>query len=206
MPVREMASQQSLLPIAPPSDLLRLSVHQYHQMVEAGILTEQDRYELLSGCIVARKTIHPPHAYVIGRLFRRLNTLLPDDWLLNTQLPITLQNAKSELFPDLAIVRGPDTLYKHRHPGAGDSEISVEVADSLLERDHTVKMAIYATAKIPQYWIVNLPARCVEVYTQPRGGKSPQYRTRTDYPADATLPVILAGQALGSVTVAEILP
>lgn len=194
------------MPFVPSSDLFRLSVRQYHRMLEAGILKEADRCELLNGCIVARKPINPPHAYVLGRLFRRFNAILTEEWLLNPQLPITLEIVDSEPLPDLAIVRGPDILYKGRHPGPKDSELVIEVADSSLVRDQTLKMAIYAAAKVSQYWIVNLLDRRIEVYTRPRGGKSPKYLARSDYPAGSTVPVVLAGREQGSIAVSVLLP
>jgi hypothetical protein len=80
------------------------------------------------------------------------------------------------------------------------------VADSTLHRDQTTKLELYAGAKVAVYWIVNLVDRRVEVYTQPRGGKSPTYKTRTDYGPDDAVPVVIAGKRVGTIAVKDLLP
>jgi Uma2 family endonuclease len=194
---------------APPlssDDMFRLTVKQYHRMIEAGILTKDDRCELLNGYIVARPPINPPHAHAVRRLTRLLGGMLSDDWVLSPQLPVTIESADSEPLPDVAVAVGPDDLYTDRHPGPKDSVFVAEVSDTTLVRDRTVKLAIYAAAKIPVYWIVNLKDRRIEVYTDPRGGKKPTYRTRADYAPGQSVPVTVAGKTLGSIPVSELLP
>ena len=63
-----------------------------------------------------------------------------------------------------------------------------------------------AENKLPVYWLVNIPNRQVEVYTLPRGGKSPTYRGRAVYGPGQDVPVVLAGQTFGSIPVSELLP
>jgi Uma2 family endonuclease len=65
---------------------------------------------------------------------------------------------------------------------------------------------MYARARIPVYWIINLNERRVEVYTKPKGGKSPSYRCRTDYPHNVSVPLIIEGQEIGQVAVDDLLP
>lgn len=82
----------------------------------------------------------------------------------------------------------------------------VEVADSSLERNRTVKLRIYAWGRIPVYWIINLPDRQVEVYGDPTGqAKSPRYRQRRYYRNGFSVPVVVAGEELGR-PVALLLP
>ena len=52
----------------------------------------------------------------------------------------------------------------------------------------------------------DIPERRVEVYTQPRGGKNPTYRTRTEYTPEQSVPVVVGGKSLGSIKVSELLP
>jgi hypothetical protein len=59
---------------------------------------------------------------------------------------------------------------------------------------------------VPEYWIVNLVDGIVEVYTKPRGGRNPTYRTRTDYAAGESVPVVLGGKQVGTIPVSEIIP
>jgi hypothetical protein len=86
------------------------------------------------------------------------------------QLPVTLP-PWNEPEPDAAIVLGNQKDYSGRHPGAADVTCVIEVADSSLRRDRTVKLGIYAGSGIACYIIVNLSDRTVEVYTQPFNGK-----------------------------------
>ena len=182
----------------------RFTVEQYHQMIETGILKEDDQVELLNGWIVEKMPPNPPHSQAVRRLTRRLTSVLGDEWVISVQDPATM--TQSEPQPDLLVAHGPEDRYGDRHPGPQDIVLVVEVADSSLPDDRTTKLSIYALARIPVYWIVNLSNRCVEVYTRPRGGKSPTYRNRQDYgPADS-VPVVLARKNVGSIPVREILP
>src|SRR4051812_9946272 len=95
--------------------LRRFSVDEYHRMIETGILDERDRVELLDGYVVLKMPRNPPHDSTIQRLERRIGRLLPAGWDLRTQCAITLSQSEPE--PDLAVVRGDDTLYQTRHPG-----------------------------------------------------------------------------------------
>ncbi|MCZ2341977.1 MAG: Uma2 family endonuclease [Bacteroidales bacterium] len=202
-----MSKPQGLPPL-PKTRYRRFRLEEYHKLIQLGVLQEDDRCELLDGVITASMPPNPPHTKAMRQLLRRLPPLLPEeDYIVSIQDPITILSVPdTEPQPDMMVAIGPEQRYQGRNPNGRDILLVIEISDTSLTDDRTTKLALYAAEKIPQYWIVNLPARCVEVYTQPRGGKSPQYRTRTDYPADATLPVFLAGQALGSLTVAEILP
>ncbi len=184
----------------------RFTLGQYHEMARAGILSERDRVELLNGWIVEKMTIHPPHSFAVRRLSRLLDRLLTDEWVLSVQQPVTIAASDSEPEPDVVVAVGPDSRYAARHPGPKDVALVVEVADTSLADDRTTMLGIYAAARLPVYWIVNLVDRRVEVYTDPRGGKNPTYRTHRDYGPDDAVPVTLAGRTAGSIPVREILP
>lgn len=184
----------------------RFTIEQYHEMARTGILSEHDRVELLNGWIVEKMTIHPPHAFAVRRLSRLLDRLLTDEWIVSVQQPVTIAASDSEPEPDVVVMAGPDERYASRHPSPKDVALVVEVADSSLADDRTTMLAIYAAARLPVYWIVNVRDRQVEVYTQPRGGKNPTYRARQDYGPDDAVPLVLAGKAVGSIPVKELLP
>ena len=184
--------------------LHRFTVDQYHQMIETGIIKEDDRVELLDGWIVQKMPPNPPHSQAVRRLNRWFTRALGEDWVLGVQDPATMTHSEPE--PDLVIARGPEERYGDRHPGPLDIALVIEVADTSLSEDRSAKFSIYARARIPIYWIVNLIDRRVEVYTQPRGGKNPTYRTRRDYGPAESVPVALAGKTVGSIPVREILP
>jgi hypothetical protein len=173
-------------------------------MIEAGILTEDDRAELLEGVIVAKMTHNPPHDGTIGLLQAELLKRLPDGWVLRIQSAITLADSEPE--PDLAVARGPGRRYVRAHPGPRDLPLLIEVAETTPLQDRNDKGRVYARARIPVYWVVNLMDRAIEVYTEPRSGRSPVYRRRQDYQADQSVPVVLQGQEVGRIAVRDVLP
>ena len=189
----------------PPAPVLRFTVGQYHRMGEAGILTENDRCELIDGLILEKPVINPPHAKSVRRLHRLLSAIFGgDDWVVGTQQPVTTRDSEPE--PDAAVATGPEEKYDRRHPGPGETVLVAEVSDSSLNYDRGEKLQLYARARIPVYWILNLQDRRVEVYTDPRGGRNPTYRARTDYAPGAAVPVAVAGKTLGTIPVNELLP
>jgi len=136
---------------------------------------------------------------------RRLGELFPEpDWVVGIQDSITLADSEPE--PDFYAATGPESKFDARHPGPKDLVLVVEVSHSSLDFDRDTKLAIYAGEKIVQYWIINVKERCVEVYTQPRGGKNPTYKQHTNYGPDDTVPVVIAGKELGRISVKELLP
>jgi Uma2 family endonuclease len=117
------------------------------------------------------------------------------------QDPITLEIGEPE--PDVAIVRGNFRDYRRRHPGGADIGLLIEVADASLQFDRVQKRLEYARAEVPQYWIVNLVNRCLEVHRTPAGG---DYRDHEVIAADDCVPLTIAGQDMGQVRVADFLP
>jgi hypothetical protein len=183
--------------------LHRFTVADYHRMIDAGILTTNDKVELLGGWIVDKMSQNPPHRNSVSRLNRWFGRALPEeDWYLAVQAPITLVDSEPE--PDLIIARGPDSRYEKRHPGPGDIVLVVEVADSsLLDRRH--KLPLYAAAKIPEFWLVNLQSKRVEIYTDPQSGPSSFYRTRVELSAADVIPLLLDGKSYGELKVKHLL-
>jgi Uma2 family endonuclease len=191
---------------AVPTDLIwRLRVEQYHAMIRAGILTDDDPVELLDGWLVSKIPKNPPHRVVTRLIRQALERLVPAAWYVDTQEPIT--TADSEPEPDVVVVRGETRQYVDRHPGPEDVGLVVEVADTTLQRDRTSKKRLYARAGIPVYWIVNLPERRCEVYSAPSGAvRRPDYRQHQDYGVSDTLPVVIDGVEVGRIAMHEILP
>lgn len=182
----------------------RFTVNQYHQMLEKGIFVSGDRVELLEGWIIEKMTQKPPHAVAVELTRDALRAILPADWHVRDQKPMTTDESEPE--PDLAVVRGTVRSFTRRHPTTGEVALVVEVADTTLENDRDRKGRIYARAGIPVYWIINLKEDIVEVYTQPKRGRTPEYRDRTDYTLKDTISVVLNGKEVGSVTVRDLLP
>jgi Uma2 family endonuclease len=178
-----------------PIPVHRFTVAQYHRMIATGVLTENDRVELLEGWIVDKMPQHPAHAGTISILLAKLQAKVPKGWIVRVQSPITLGDSEPE--PDLVVVRGPEEKYLIAHPAPEDIAIVIEVADSTVEHDRNVKAQAYARARLPIYWIVNLVELHVEVYSQPRSGKTPTYRGQERFGVEYDVPVVVAGREAG---------
>ena len=161
----------------PPADILirypvprhRLTTRDYHRMGEAGILSGNDRVELLEGQLVDMSPIGPRHAIVTENLNELLVTAFAGRARIRCQDPVVLDDG-SEPQPDLALVRRPWRGYPHTHPEPGDIFLLIEVADSSLDFDRTVKLELYARACIREVWIVDLTTDGVLVHRRPSGG------------------------------------
>jgi hypothetical protein len=184
--------------------LHRLTVEQYHAMQEDGTIRKEDRCELIHGFLLEKPIIKPPHASATSRVMNKIVALLGFEVVVRSQLPITLSDSEPE--PDAVIASGTFDDYNERHPGAEDVLFLVEVSDSSLDFDRTVKLPLYAGEGIAQYWILNVQARSIEVYTQPRSGKKPGYRKKAIYSKDDEVPVLVGGKKLGMIPVAKLTP
>ncbi|HYO49119.1 MAG TPA: Uma2 family endonuclease [Chloroflexia bacterium] len=153
-----------------------ITVDEYYRMAEAGILSEDDRVELIEGEIIDMAAIGIKHALCVDRLSKLLNRLLPEEILVRVQNPIYL-NQRSEPQPDLALLKPQDYSRRKHHPGPDDVFLVIEVSDTTLTFDRKVKVPLYARAGIPELWIVNLQEDNIEVYTQ-LGGDAHQQLQR----------------------------
>src|SRR5262245_7202429 len=156
-----------------PPGPYRLSVKQYHRMIEAGVLTENDRVELLEGQLVAKMPHNPPHDSVIMKGTRIFLNTVGEEWVVRVQCSVTMRDSEPE--PDFALAEGPEDKYDRRHPIPSEIGLIVEVADSTLEYDRVVKGRLYARSRVEVYWIVNLLDKIIEVYSNPKSGKNSHY-------------------------------
>jgi Uma2 family endonuclease len=182
----------------------RFSVARYLRMTEEGILTADDKVELLENCVVLKMPRNPRHDGTIQFISSMLQRHVPIGWGFRIQLAVVLPDSVPE--PDICIARGDARAYLTRHPAAADCALVVEVADSSLLRDQRDKTRIYARAGIPLYWIVNLPDQRIEVYSNPTGPVAvPQYQTFASFQPGDQLPLPLDTTTV-SVPVADLLP
>lgn len=158
----------------------RLSVTEYHRMVEVGVLAEGERVELLAGFLVQKAPQTVEHARPVTRLTWLLTRGLSEAWRVQVQQPLTFGN-DSEPEPDLAVIteaaeRG-DT-----HPDW--ARLVVEVAVSSGAIDRGLKAELYARADIPEYWVVDPAAQRVEVLTRPDARAARYQDARTVGPGE----------------------
>jgi Uma2 family endonuclease len=145
------------------------TVDEYHRMSEAGILSEDDRVELIEGEIVKMSPIGSLHAACVKRLNTLLNRKVGQEAIVSVQDPIRLDDY-SEPEPDIALLRPRADFYARSHPTAADVLLIIEVADTSLEYDRTVKLPLYAQAGIPEVWLASLPEDRVEAHSEPVNG------------------------------------
>jgi len=116
----------------------RLTVDQYDQMVENGILPETNRFELINGRIVEKDVKDPVHPTVVDLSRRALERILPAGWYVRKEDPVRIPNRRSEPEPDLAVVRGTIEDYATRHPSPDDVALVVEVTRSSVTKDRAL--------------------------------------------------------------------
>ena len=152
------------------------TVDEYHAMGEAGILTEDDRVELLDGQIIAMSPIGPPHIHTINHLLdlfaRRLYAQPTPPARLSIQNPVRL-NRYSEPEPDVVLLR--TDAPQDRMPAPEDVLLLIEVSNTSLSYDRNVKAPHYAAAGIPEYWIVAVVAGYIDVFRAPSAGRYTQH-------------------------------
>jgi Uma2 family endonuclease len=146
-------------------------------------------------------TKNPPHSLATQVIRDTLAQMILGDYFVSDQEPITTEDSEPE--PDVMIVQGKRRDYADRHPSPKEVLLVVEVADTTLQRDKTVKLRVYAQAGIPNYWLLNLPERQLEVYHQ---ASETSYKDVQIYKENDHFEFWLAGQKLGTISVAAILP
>ncbi|MCA9028720.1 MAG: Uma2 family endonuclease [Planctomycetaceae bacterium] len=148
----------------PPFEPRRLTLEEYRQIRDSGVLENGSRFEFLEGWIVTKMPQGPEHAAVVQIIQELLAKTLPAEWRVRVQSAV--QAAGNEPEPDLAVVMGPAERYLDHHPAGDEIAAIIEVADTSLIKDRR-KTDYYAGEGIQEYWIVNLPDRQVEVFRNP---------------------------------------
>jgi Uma2 family endonuclease len=151
-------------PEEPTVTIRRFKRVEYERLTELGVFKPGERLELLDGLLVVREPQATPHATAVRLALAALRAAFGASWLVETQLPIALDDT-SEPEPDVSVVPGDARSYREAHPS--HPVLVVEVADTSLGEDRTLKGGLYARATIPDFWIVNLLDRVLEVYREP---------------------------------------
>lgn len=149
------------------TDQYEWDLEKYHQLVESGILTKEDRVELLFGKLIKMSPTGKYHAACVRKLARFFFRTLLDQYELSQENPIILPD-NSEPEPDYVIADLKADSYASGHPRAHDIHLIVEVADHTVAKDRGIKLLAYATAGIKEYWIINLIDRQIEQYREPQ--------------------------------------
>ena len=166
----------------------RFTTDDYYKMAETGILSPNDRVELIRGEIVEMSPIGTRHAACVRRLNRLFSGLVGENALIAVQDPIHLDE-HSEPEPDLTLLRPRADFYAESHPTSEDILLLIEVSDSSLLFDRSVKLPLYARHGIREVWVVNLVEGHLQSHREPeRDGYRVSQRLR---PGDRLTPQAL---------------
>ena len=135
-------------------------------MVEAGVLHERDRVELLDGQIVEMSPIGPPHSGCVNRLLALFARRLRDRAVVAVQNPMILDRW-SEPQPDIAILSPRSDFYSTAHARPREVLLAIEVIAARGGYDRTLKLPLYARASLREVWLIDVRAKTVDVYTRP---------------------------------------
>lgn len=182
------------------------TAEEYERAGELGLFGPEERLELIEGEILTKLTPQgSPHATAVMLVQLALTSAFPDGYILRCQMPLAL-GPRNRPEPDVAVVTGTIRQYVAAHPTA--AVLVVEASDSTLQIDRIVKARLYATAGIPEYWIVNLADSVLEVHRQPAplpdDPSRRHYGSVTQFTSGQTIAPLAAPDH--SIPVADLLP
>ncbi len=144
-----------------------INVEEYYKMSEVGILGPKDHVELIHGEIIEMSPIGSRHASAVNQLAKLIIKLFDEEVIVSIQAPVHV-DAENEPEPDISILNYREDHYSGSHPKPEDILILIEVADSSYAYDVEVKAPLYASANVPEFWMINLEKKQLEVYQSPR--------------------------------------
>jgi Uma2 family endonuclease len=180
--------------IATPQPLQphRLTIDDVIRMYDVGIIPPDARVELIEGQIFDMAPIGPRHQLIVDHLNDVLGAAIDRaTTILRVQGPVR-GNSSTLPQPDLAVLPRRWPGYPAQHPEFRQAYLIIEVSDSTLLTDSTIKAALYARAKAPEYWIVDLTTDTIVVHRRPKAGAyaSIERRRGDDLLQIAALPAI----------------
>jgi len=158
-------------PMTVPISRMTFTVADYYKMAETGIIKPDDRVELLNGEIITMSPINSSHAYYVDTMTDLLYDKLDrSKYKIRVQNPISLED-DNEPQPDIVVAKKTSDNYLSKHPNANEVPLVIEVADSSLNLDRTIKAPLFAEAGIVEYWIINIPDKQIEVFRKLKDGQ-----------------------------------
>jgi hypothetical protein len=155
-------SQDIELELLQGRQLFHWSIERYQEAIVNGTLTDEDRVELLFGTIIDKMPIYSPHSACVSKTKRYLTRRFPDSEI-RTENPIVLPY-DSMPEPDCVIAAFREDYYVNAHPVPNDIHVVIEVADSTVRTDRTIKRAAYAVSGLDEFWIINIAERQLELH------------------------------------------
>ncbi len=163
-----------------------ITVDKYYKMAEVGILKPSDRVELIHGDIYEMSPIGSKHASVVNRLSKILNELFAGEAIISIKAPVRIDD-QNEPEPDISILKYKSDFYASAHPGPADTLVIIEVSDSSIKHDQSVKMPLYAASNIPVYLIIDIETDRIIEYKNP---KSEKYSKKSLYEVKDSIQIL----------------
>ncbi len=157
----------------------RFSVTEFSKLCEVGIIAPDERVELIDGRVYNMSPIGHRHEAVLARLLNAMRFLLTQNLIFFAKTSIHLDEFTQPL-PDLAIMPRRADFYEGRWPSAKDVLLVAEIAEGSLRHDRDVKIPRYASAGIPEAWLVDLNSDTVTQYSEPSGSEYQSIHTFAD--------------------------
>ena len=186
------------IPRPAAADIRRITVGEYEAMIDAGIFADGEKIDLIEGMLVRKMTKKRRHTAGSAMVRRAIERVLPGGWHAESEAPIRLANRDTLHEPDVSVIRGRIEDYLDLDPGPPDVALVVEVSYTSVKKDRKLA-ATYLAGGVPAFWLVNLPDRRLEIYTN-----DPRMPTIVDASGHADL--VLDGQAVCRIAVADLLP
>ncbi len=146
------------------------TVDEYDTMIKAGVFDGKERVELIEGEFVKKMTQGDLHIGCINAITWILRNDLSKEYLFSVQNAVQM-NIFSAPEPDVSILKFRRDFYSSGKAQPEDILLLIEVADTSVSADRRVKIPLYANAEIPEVWLVNLPRKIIEIYSEPKNGK-----------------------------------
>ena len=182
-----------------------MTIAEYHQLIESGVVVKDDRVELIEGRLVSKIQRTPQRHHSIWKAQSSLSHAVPAGWYVASGQPITLEEY-SEFEPDVVVVRGNARDYRDRRPGADDLALVVDVVEAV-GGDIEVRKGVYARAGVPVCWVIHTAEHRIEVYSDLTNiNDFATYWEETDSTASDKIPFVIEGREIGGFTVRELTP
>jgi Uma2 family endonuclease len=167
-----------------PERPFRFTCEQYYKLGELGFF-DGKRVELIRGEIIEMSPINIAHATGVGLVVDALTIIFAAGFYVNSQQPFSVPSVApgSEPQPDISVIPGP----RRRNAHPTQAALLVEVADSTFFYDTTTKAELYATANVPEYWVLDLNNRELHVFRDPQPLPLPTELSATAYQIHDTL-------------------
>ena len=146
-----------------PAKRVRWTVTDYFRMAEAGLFHDR-RVELINGEVLEVPAQAHPHRLSVSKTSRVLNDVFPPAtyWVVIQGTVILSRHSAPD--PDFHVIGVPEGTREDQLPLPF---LVIEISDTSYAKDSGAKLRLYARAGVPDYWIVNVPARQVEAYRRP---------------------------------------